>query len=186
LSGLPIHFISIRISAWLARAPVPRAAVKDVGRYLMAAHGVSEAAMPMLTGLLFLPLLLFSVWLLNHLPPPTAADQLLRVRRSTMDGAKRLAFFKALLLGLLLLIVARLLTTAFRDFPDNYGVELFSALGSHGDSTLFTRTEIPVAFGVMSTLALLSLVRDNRRGVRPLGWFFASWRGSASFLPRRS
>jgi phosphonate degradation associated HDIG domain protein len=144
---------------------VSSGAVKDVGRYLMAAHGVSEATMPMLTGLLFLPLLLLSVWLLNHLPLPTAADRLLRVRRSTMDGAKRLAFFKALLLGLLLLIAVRLLTTAFRDFRDNYGVELLSALGSHGDSTLFTRMEIPVAFGVMTALALLSLIRDNRWGV---------------------
>jgi phosphonate degradation associated HDIG domain protein len=144
---------------------VSSGAVKDVGRYLMAAHSVSEAAMPMLTGLVFLPLLVVSVWLLNHLPPPNAADQLRRVRRSTMDGSERLAFFKALLLGLLLLIAVRVLTTAFRDYRDNYGVELFSALGCHGDATLFTRTEIPVALGVMIALALFSLIRDNQRSV---------------------
>src|SRR5262249_10193044 len=45
---------------------VSSGAVKDVGRHLMAAHGVSEAAMPMLTGLLFLPPFLLSVWLLSH------------------------------------------------------------------------------------------------------------------------
>jgi phosphonate degradation associated HDIG domain protein len=139
--------------------------VKDVGRYLMAAHGVSEAAMPMLTGLLFLPPFLLSVWLLGHLPPPTAADRAARVERTTMDRSSRLAFLRALLVGLVLLFAVRLLTTAFRDYRDNYGVELFEALGYHGDPALFTRTEVPVALGVMAALALLNLVRSSRAGV---------------------
>jgi phosphonate degradation associated HDIG domain protein len=144
---------------------VSSGAVKDVGRYLMAAQGVSEAAMPMLVGLLFLPMFLVFVWMLRQLPPPTAADQAARFERATMDGASRLAFFKALMLGLVLLLGARLLTTAFRDFRDNYGVELFGALGYHGDPTLFTRSEVPVAFGVMAAMALLNLIKNNRAGV---------------------
>jgi phosphonate degradation associated HDIG domain protein len=144
---------------------VSSGAVKDVGRYLMAAHGVSEAAMPMLTGLLFLPPFLLAVWLLSHLPPPTAADHAARVERTTMDRPSRLAFLRALLVGLALLFGARLLTTAFRDFRDNYGVELFEALGYRGGAALFTRTEVPVALGVLAALALLSLVRSNRTGV---------------------
>jgi hypothetical protein len=82
-----------------------------------------------------------------------------------MDAASRLVFFKTLLLGLVLLLAARLLTTAFRDYRDNYGVELFGALGHHGDPSLFTRTELPVALGVMASLALLNLIRNNRAGV---------------------
>ena len=169
--GLVVWYLEGRLTSELLLAGlacsyiVSSGAVKDVGRYLMAAHGVSEAAMPMLTGLLFLPLFLLSVWLLSQLPPPTAADQAARVERSTMDGASRLAFLRALLLGVMLLLVARLLTTAFRDYRDNYGIELFAALGYHGDATLFTRTEIPVALGVMAALALLNLIRNNRAGV---------------------
>ena len=169
--GLVVWYLEGRLTSELLLAGlacsyiVSSGAVKDVGRYLMAAHGVSEAAMPMLTGVLFLPPFLLSVWLLSHLPPPTAADQSARARRATMDGASRVAFFKRLLLGLVLLLGARLLTTAFRDFRDNYGVELFEALGYHGDPALFTRTEIPVALGVMAALALLNLIRDNRAGV---------------------
>jgi len=144
---------------------VSSGAVKDVGRYLMAAHGVNEAAMPMLTGALFLPVFLLSVWLLSHLPPPTPADHMARVERTTMDGARRRTFLKALLVGLTLLFAARLLTTAFRDYRDNYGIELFNALGYPGDSALFTRTEIPVALGVMTALALLNLIRNNCMGV---------------------
>jgi phosphonate degradation associated HDIG domain protein len=169
--GLVVWYLEGRLTSELLLAGlacsyiVSSGAVKDVGRYLMAAYGVSEPVMPMLTGLLFLPLFLLSVWLLGHLPLPTAADQLARVKRETMDGASRLAFLRALLLGLVLLFGARLLTTAFRDYRDNYGVELFGALGYHGDPTLFTRTEIPVALGVMAALALLNLIRNNRGGV---------------------
>src|SRR5262252_8459582 len=154
--GLVVWYLEGRLISELLLAGlacsyiVSSGAVKDVGRYLMAAHGVSEAAMPMLTGLLFLPPFLVSVWLLSHLPPPTAADHAARVERTTMDRSGRLAFLRALLAGLVLLFGARLLTTAFRDFRDNYGVELFEALGHHGDPALFTRTEVPVALGVMA------------------------------------
>jgi phosphonate degradation associated HDIG domain protein len=169
--GLVVWYLEGRLTSELLLAGlacsyiVSSGAVKDVGRYLMAAHGVSEAAMPMLTGLLFLPPFLLSVWLLSHLPPPTAADEFARVTRSTMNRASRSAFLRALLFGLVLLFGARLLTTAFRDFRDNYGVELFGALGYGHDQTIFTRTEIQVALGVMAALALLNLVRDNRAGV---------------------
>jgi hypothetical protein len=169
--GLVVWYLEGRMTSELLLAGlacsyiVSSGAVKDVGRYLMAAYGVSEAAMPMLTGLLFLPPFLLSVWLLSHLPPPTEADQMARVTRAIMDGASRLAFLRALFLGLVLLFGARLLTTAFRDFRDNFGVEIFGSLGYQGDPTLFTRTEIPVALGVMVALALLNLIRNNRAGV---------------------
>jgi phosphonate degradation associated HDIG domain protein len=169
--GLVVWYLEGRLTSELLLAGlacsyiVSSGAVKDVGRYLIASYGVGEAAMPMLVGLLFLPLFLLFVWMLSQLPPPTAADHAARVKRSTMDLRSRLHFFKALMLGLVLLLVARLLTTAFRDYRDNYGVEVFSALGYRGNPTLFTRTEIPVALGVMAALALLNLIRNNRAGV---------------------
>ena len=169
--GLVVWFLEGRMTSELLLAGlacsyiVSSGAVKDVGRWLMSAYGVGEAIMPMATGLLFLPPFLLATWLLGQLPPPSAADQAARARRSTMDGKSRLYFFRTLLFGLTLLLIARLLTNSFRDYRDNYGVELFAALGYHGDPTLFTRSEIPVAFGVMASLALLNLVRSNRAGV---------------------
>lgn len=169
--GLVVWYLEGRLTSELLLAGlacsyiVSSGAVKDVGRWLISAYGVNEAAMPMLTGLLFLPPFLLSTWLLSQLPPPTDADQAARARRSTMNVASRLTFFRRLFLGIVLLLIARLLTTAFRDYRDNYGVELFGALGYHGDPTLFTRTEVAVAFGVMISLALLNLIRSNRAGV---------------------
>jgi phosphonate degradation associated HDIG domain protein len=169
--GLVVWYLEGRLTSELLLAGlacsyiVSSGAVKDVGRHQMSAHGVDEAAMPMVTGLLFLPPFLFAVWLLSHLPLPTAADRAARAPRATMDRASRWAFFRALLFGLVLLLGARLLTTAFRDFRDNFGVELFTALGYREDATLFSRTEIPVALGVLIALALLNLIRSNRAGV---------------------
>jgi phosphonate degradation associated HDIG domain protein len=169
--GLVVWYLEGRMTSELLLAGlacsyiVSSGAVKDVGRYLIVVHGVGEAVMPMLVGLLFLTPFLGCVWMLSQLPPPTTADQTARAERATMNGANRLAFLRALLLGLVLLFVARLLTTAFRDFRDNYGIELFGDLGYHGDTTLFTRSEIPVALGVMASLALLNLIRTNRAGV---------------------
>src|SRR5262249_48967486 len=91
--GLVVWYLEGRLTSELLLAGlacsyiVSSGAVKDVGRYLMTAHGVSEVIMPMLTGLLFLPLFLLSVWLLDRLPQPTTADKTARVCRSTMDGA---------------------------------------------------------------------------------------------------
>ncbi len=169
--GLVVWYLEGRVTSELLLAGlacsyiVSSGAVKDVGRYLMMVQGVGESTMPMLVGLLFLPPFLLCVWMLSQLPPPTVADQFARAVRVTMDWSRRLAFFKALMVGLVLLLVARLFTTAFRDYRDNYGIELFGALGYQGDSTLFTRSEIPVAFGVMASLALLNLIRNNRAGV---------------------
>ena len=51
---------------------VSSGAVKSVGKWLMTDFHVPVSWMPAATGSLFIPLLLFSVWLLAALPPPTA------------------------------------------------------------------------------------------------------------------
>src|SRR5438445_9584313 len=70
--GLVVWYLEGRLASELLLAGlacsyiVSSAAVKDVGRYLMAVHSVSEDAMPMLVGLIFLPAFLIFVWLLSH------------------------------------------------------------------------------------------------------------------------
>jgi hypothetical protein len=61
--------------------------------------------------------------------------------------------------------------TAYRDYRDNYGVEILTApipegLGLADMAGVFSKTEIPIAFAVVTTLALLSLVRSNRLGLQ--------------------
>lgn len=139
--------------------------VKSAGQITMSSWGVSEFWMPFVTGLLFLPLFFACVWMLQRLPPPTAEDEALRTKRVPMQKAERAAFFKAFAPGLLSLIFLYVFLTAFRDFRDNFAREIWTALGYGGSAAIFTSAEIPIAFGVLFALALLMLVKDNRKAM---------------------
>jgi hypothetical protein len=84
-----------------------------------------------------------------------------------MDGKKRVSFVKHFLPGLALLMIAYFFLTAYRDFRDNYMVEILDGLGYPYDDnqTIISRTETLVAFGVMITMALLNTIKHNRAGL---------------------
>jgi hypothetical protein len=128
---------------------------------------VSETWMPAVTGFYFLPVFLLAVWLLNQIPRPDSKDVLERVERKPMGRAERMAFVQQFTLGIILLCSAYFFLTAYRDFRDNYQVELFDALGySYAQNkTIISRAETLVMFGVLGALALLTFVRQNRLGL---------------------
>ena len=138
--------------------------VKDVGRAFLA-RGVAEDWMPAVTGLCFLPLLLLSVWLLDQVPRPDDTDMAQRTRREPMLHASRVEFARRFLVGLSALLVFYFFLTAYRDFRDNYQFEILGELGFSEQPALLTKTELPIAFAVLGALALLVLVKDNRRGL---------------------
>jgi hypothetical protein len=146
---------------WWARVPVAGGFVGP------ALRSISEAWMPAVTGLHFLPIFLLAVWALNQLPRPGQADVAARGEREPMSAADRIAFLREFLPGLVLLILSYGFLTAYRDFRDNYQVELFEGLGyRHAQNrTIISQTETLVMFGVMGALALLNLIKDNRRGL---------------------
>ena len=147
--------------------------VKAVGLYTVNAWGIPELWMPFVTGLIFAGPLLFFVWLLGHLPPPTAEDVALRTERVPMNGADRMRYFKTFALGLSLLVIVHMLLTAYRDFRDNFAINILSAL-EYVDSTTGELTnygaraenlalsEVPIAFGVLIALGFLMAIRSNR------------------------
>ncbi|HTV26019.1 MAG TPA: DUF5690 family protein [Polyangiaceae bacterium] len=152
LSGLSCSFI------------VASGAVKDVARWLLG-KGVPEFWMPALTGLLFLPPLVLAAKLLDALPDPDSTDVAEREARPAMHARERRAFASRFLPGLALLVLVYLGLTAFRDYRDNYGVELFEELGYAREPALFSRTELPVAGLVLLLLGATSGVRDRIRGL---------------------
>ncbi|MDA7611515.1 DUF5690 family protein, partial [bacterium] len=77
--------------------------VKDVGRWLMDHHGVSEFWMPFTTGLIFLIPFVVSTFLLDQLPDPDADDEEERSPREPMDGAHRISFLRRFFLPLTML-----------------------------------------------------------------------------------
>jgi len=140
--------------------------VKDIGRWLMSVHEIDQFWMPFVTGCLFLMPFLLSAYLLNRLPEPSRDDRLARMERSTMDGSQRWAFIRQFLPGMVMLMIAYFFLTAYRDFRDNFGVEIFDQLGyGINEDAIFTRSELWVAFGVVGALAMLNLIKNNLWGL---------------------
>jgi len=136
--------------------------VKSVGKLVLNIWDGSEFWMPFITGLLFtLPMLLF-VWMLAKIPPPSNKDEILRTKRVPMNRADRLEFFKTFTPGLILLVVAYIFFTAYRDFRDNFAVEIWNTLGFENKAYIFTISEIPVAFGVLVILGATIFIKNNR------------------------
>jgi hypothetical protein len=127
--------------------------------------GMSDVWMPAVTGLCFLPLYLLSVWLLNQIPEPSVADMDSRSERPKMNRADRARFLGQFWVGLLLLFTVYFFLTAYRDFRDNYAIEIFQTLGYADTPAVFTRTEFPIAIGVVAVLAVLNVFRNHRHGL---------------------
>jgi len=144
---------------------VSSGAVKSVGKFLMDTWHVSPFWMPAATGMLFFPLLGLSVWGLSELPPPTALDELERVRRGPMGRAARSRFLARYGGGLALLVVCYVLITALRDFRDNFAAEIWAALGFGNAAAVFTESELPVAVLALTVLGVIIAVRDNVRAL---------------------
>ena len=139
--------------------------VKSVGAWLLNSVHVTPFWMPAAVGALFAPLLLISVWVLGQLPPPSAEDEAQRVKRAPMGPAERSAFLRAYWPGMLMLVAAYVLLTAFRDFRDNFAAEIWTALGYGKEAGMFTASELPVAAISLVALGALMVVRDNLRAL---------------------
>ena len=136
---------------------------KSMGLWVMQAWGISEFWMPLTVAGLFALPLVGLVYLLDQLPPPTAEDEALRTKRAPMSAAQRWQFLRTFFPGLVLLILAYVLLTAYRDFRDNFATEVLLALGYGGQSQLFTLTETPIALGVLLVISLMMLIKNNHR-----------------------
>ncbi len=135
--------------------------VKSAGKWLLLDWHVSEFWMPFITGALFvLPMILFT-WLLNHLPPPSAADVAMRHQRKAMTKSERKAFVATFLPGLIMIVFTYMLLTILRDFRDNFANEIFVELGFGNNASVFTETEVPVSLIVLLCMALLVLEKNN-------------------------
>ncbi|MCH1504859.1 MAG: DUF5690 family protein [Verrucomicrobiales bacterium] len=140
---------------------VGSACAKFIGQTLIDA-GVPEHWMPFAVGLCYLPVFLLSVWLLCQLPNPSSQDESARVRREPMDRKARQRFLMVYFPGLIAGFLTYIALTVCRDYRDNFLKELLGdeELGA----SIFLKLDLPIAIAVLSIVALLFLVRDNRRG----------------------
>lgn len=144
---------------------VSSGAVKSVGILLVKVAHVPVFWMPAAAGLLFVPILLLSVWGLTSLPPPSPEDEAARVRRAPMTTKEVGAFLRDYGVGVTLLVVTYVFATALRDFRDNFAAELWTALGYANAATVFTETELPVAAVALVAMGVIVKVKSNVRAL---------------------
>ncbi|MBL7847059.1 MAG: hypothetical protein JNL40_06290 [Cyclobacteriaceae bacterium] len=138
---------------------------KTVGGLVMRDWQVSEFWMPFASALLFFGPLLVFLWLIDKLPPPSAEDEALRTKRQPMMGSERMAFIRTFGPGLLLLIGSYAMLTAYRDFRDNFSKEIWVSLGYGDKPEIFTQTEVPVSITVLVAIAVLMVIKNNRKAL---------------------
>ncbi len=128
---------------------------------------VPEFWMPAAVWALFTPPFALVVWMLDQLPDPNAEDVRLRSERRTMSVGERIAFVKQYLQGLLALVVAYAMLTAFRDFRDNYTVDVLKEMQVDADQIAgaITGMEAKIAFGVLAVMAAIYFIRNNNRAL---------------------
>jgi hypothetical protein len=127
--------------------------------------GTNEMWMPFVTSVMFfIPLLIF-LWLIDRLPPPSNEDERLRTKREPMDRVQRKKFILTFLPGLVLLIIAYTLLTAFRDFRDNFAAEIWMSLGYGNNPEIFTATEIPISLGILALMGSIMFIQNNMQAL---------------------
>jgi hypothetical protein len=170
VNGLPLGMIwgivfgyleGRRVTEILAAALSVNFIVSSGFVWLLIRQSVPETWMPFVAGLLFLPLLLVSIWLLEQLPAPTAADKAARHERTPMNGEERRRLWRLYPTGFVLLIGVYLILTIIRDIRDNFAVEIWAELGFSGHSAILTTAELPVALLTLLGLGALMAVRNN-------------------------
>ncbi|NDC42498.1 MAG: hypothetical protein EBZ77_13285 [Chitinophagia bacterium] len=186
---------------------VASGAAKAAGLYLMETYHVPQFWMPLATASLFSPLLLLGMWMLNQIPAPDEADKTLRHERTPMSSSDRKQFFRQFAPGILLTVLLYTALTIFRDFRDNFMVELVKGLGYASTPQLLMAAELPVALLVLAITSAMVFIRNNRisfylalvfcllsgvallslsggpgmRGTDPVSWLIAI--GFAVYLP---
>ena len=135
--------------------------VKTVGKTVKDDWGFNEFTMPFITGVLFfLPYLLF-VWMLNQMPDQTVEEVAFKTKRIQMFRKDRIKFFKTFAGGLILLTLAYMMITAYRDYRDNFAADIWKELGYGNQSGMFTSTEVYVTFAVLGSLSMIMLIKNN-------------------------
>jgi hypothetical protein len=135
---------------------------RTVGAYLIKDWNITEQWVAFVAACIFLLPLLFFLWLIEKLPPPSLLDETLRTKRQPMNGAERRNFISTFLPGIILFVAAYVLLTIFRDFRENFSAEIWKSLGYGNSPGIYSRTEVPVSIAVLVIMGSIMLIKNNK------------------------
>lgn len=145
--------------------------VKSVGAWLMVNFGISEFWVPFYTGLVFALPLLFFVYLMEQIPPPTEEDITNRAERTPMSQTDRKNFIKEFLGGLIACVIIYCFATIFRDIRDNFGAEMWKEMGFFNKPAIFAKTETPITLIVLFLIGSMVLIKNNFTALKTAHYF---------------
>ena len=139
--------------------------VKSFGQWLVVQYSIPEQWMPFVAGAIFLPALLFFIWLMEKIPAPTQKDIEARTLRKSMNKAERKAFLRQFLPGLVVLVLLYVFLTIFRDVRDNFVADMLKEMGYGNQPGLFTKTETPATLITLVLIGSLIAIRNNYKAL---------------------
>jgi MFS family permease len=145
--------------------------VKTVGGWLMLNFGISEFWVPFYTGLVFVGPLLFFVFLIEKIPPPSEEDIASRMNRVPMLAEDRKKFTRLFLPGLVACILIYAFATIFRDMRDNFSAEMWKEMGFFDKPELFAKTETPITLIILVLIGSMVLIKNSFKALM-LSHFF--------------
>lgn len=149
---------------------------KSSGLWLIG-QGVTEQWMPAATGVMYLPGIILFGWMLSRISPPSTADVEARSERTQMDKTARREFFRKFGFGLTLLITTYALVGVLRGVRSDFSREIWEAMGTKVDASLFSRSELIVALSVLLVIGFLVVIRDNAKAFQAGLWLSGSGLG---------
>lgn len=135
--------------------------VKTFGQFVMNTFNTPEYWMPVVTGLLCYPIMIFGALMLNKIPEPNEKDKECRTERLPMNKQEQKEFFNRFMVGIFALVVFYGALTVFRELRDSFAADVWKELNIV-DSLIFTKTEIPIALVILSMMGFIVFVKSNR------------------------
>lgn len=136
---------------------------KSAGLFVMETWQVNEFWMPALIGAAALPLLALLGWVLDRLPPPTAADIACKSERQTLDGKQRRALFRSYAPFLSLLLVANIVLVILRDIKEDFLVKIIDV--DAYSSWIFAQVDSLVTLLILGLFGLMIFVKNHLKAL---------------------
>ena len=124
------------------------------------------AWMPLVVALIYAPIGLTALCVLDSMPPPTRADREARSLRRPMTTGERSAFLKEWYPFVGLGLLGYMVLTGFRGYRDYFSPEIYRAvLGRELQPWDFLIAELPGGVIAVMTLSSLSWIVGNRKAL---------------------
>jgi MFS family permease len=134
---------------------------KSVALLLMNKWGVTEYWMPFTVGLIFFIPLLALVYALEKITPPSAGDELVRMKRLPMTSSERKQLLLKYGVGIVLLVAIYMLVTILREVRDNFMADMWRESGETFQASVFAQTETIISFIILLLVAIMVVVRNS-------------------------